>query len=99
MERLSSALSIALSFPSDHGPTLIFGATVIGTMTVLSLLLAHSQRNQEKLIRSPAFTLLPKLSGAERAALEYPPDVLPGGRDVDTPVDNGFHFRVREEKT
>lgn len=34
---------------------------------------------------SPRTTLLPKLSSDEAAALPYPPDVLPGARDVETP--------------
>ncbi|KAK4947749.1 hypothetical protein LTR10_013257 [Elasticomyces elasticus] len=34
---------------------------------------------------SPRTTLLPKLSDEERSQLPYPPDVLPGARDVDSP--------------
>ena len=34
---------------------------------------------------SPQKTLLPKLSDIEKSDLPYPPDVLPGARDVDTP--------------
>lgn len=36
-------------------------------------------------IKSPRETLLPTLSEEEIAALAYPPDLLPGGRDVETP--------------
>ena len=36
-------------------------------------------------IKSPRETLLPTLSKEEIAALAYPPDLLPGGRDVETP--------------
>jgi len=36
-------------------------------------------------VPSPRSTLLPKLSEEEKAQLPYPPDVLPGARDVDTP--------------
>nr|POE82753.1 serine hydrolase-like protein [Quercus suber] len=38
-----------------------------------------------RIIPSPRTTLLPRLSPAEAARLAYPPDVLPGKRDVDTP--------------
>ena len=37
------------------------------------------------IIRSPATTLLPRLSPDEQRALPYPPDVFPGARDVDSP--------------
>jgi hypothetical protein len=95
MERLKSTLASALPFSTSHGTTFIVSATVIGTITLLSLSLAYRHRNRVKLIRSPAFTLLPNLSGAEWAALEYPPDVLPGGREVNTPVGAHPHFQVR----
>lgn len=35
--------------------------------------------------RSPRTTLLPKLSDEEKSRLAYPPDILPGARDVDSP--------------
>ncbi|EEY17901.1 conserved hypothetical protein [Verticillium alfalfae VaMs.102] len=35
--------------------------------------------------RSPKWTVLPSLSTLQRDELPYPPDLLPGGRDVDTP--------------
>ncbi|KAM0335596.1 hypothetical protein ACHAQA_000644 [Verticillium albo-atrum] len=35
--------------------------------------------------RSPKWTVLPSLSALQRNELPYPPDLLPGGRDVDTP--------------
>jgi hypothetical protein len=39
-------------------------------------------------IPSPLTTQLPNLSPTEIAALPYPPDVYPGGRDVKTPYGN-----------
>jgi hypothetical protein len=39
-----------------------------------------------KSIPSPRVTQLSKLSEIEQAKLPYPPDVLPGARDVDSPV-------------
>ncbi|KAK5534889.1 hypothetical protein LTR23_008564 [Exophiala sp. CCFEE 6169] len=41
--------------------------------------------NESYIHRSPRSTLLPKLSEEEKGRLPYPPDVLPGARDVDTP--------------
>ncbi|OAP54940.1 hypothetical protein AYL99_10640 [Fonsecaea erecta] len=42
-------------------------------------------KKKPSIARSPRVTVLPKLSPEEIAALPYPPDVLPGARDVDTP--------------
>ncbi|KAL2072387.1 hypothetical protein VTL71DRAFT_11730 [Oculimacula yallundae] len=47
---------------------------------------AFGRKSQPKIIKSPASTLLPHLSQKERTNLPYPPDALPGARDVDTPV-------------
>lgn len=66
--------------------TFIVGASVITTFAVLSITRLALQGKQEKIYRSPRETLLPKLTEAEIVALPYPPDVLPGGRDVDSPV-------------
>lgn len=38
-----------------------------------------------KIIPSPRTTLLPQLSKEEASRLPYPPDILPGSRDVTTP--------------
>ncbi len=37
-------------------------------------------------IKSPSATLIPNLTQAEIDALPYPPDALPGARNVDSPV-------------
>lgn len=54
--------------------------------------LAH-HRPGTRCIRSPATTLIPYLSKGEVAKLPYPPDILPGARDVRTPYG---HIRVFE---
>jgi len=65
---------------------LVLGAGVLGISVGVALGTLWSQRPPKRsLIRSPRRTQLPKLSEAEIAALPYPPDVLPGGRDVETP--------------
>lgn len=43
------------------------------------------QASKTKIIPSPRSTLLPHLDVDEVAALVYPPDLLPGGRNVETP--------------
>ena len=43
------------------------------------------QARQKAVIPSPLTTLLPKLSVEEQRKLPYPPDILPGARDVDSP--------------
>jgi hypothetical protein len=72
--------------PPDRNVIYIIGASVITTFAVLIISRRAFQGKQPKIIRSPRKTLLPKLNEAEIAGLLYPPDVLPGGRDVDSPV-------------
>ena len=81
-----SAASSVFSVFQGQGSVRVAFATFIGTAALLSIFFIYSQRRRKKRIRSPTFTLLPKLSRDERAALDYPPDVLPGGRDAKTPV-------------
>ncbi|KIX06983.1 uncharacterized protein Z518_04959 [Rhinocladiella mackenziei CBS 650.93] len=58
-----------------------------GTCFFAAGVLARSIVSKSKayIQRSPRATLLPTLSESEKAQLPYPPDVLPGVRDVDTP--------------
>ncbi|KAI9766635.1 MAG: hypothetical protein M1840_006446 [Geoglossum simile] len=46
---------------------------------------ARSKEQQKATISSPRTTLLPQLSASEIRSLPYPPDVLPGGRWVESP--------------
>jgi hypothetical protein len=52
----------------------------------LARLIGTLQTASPKSIPSPRVTQLSKLSEIEQAKLPYPPDVLPGARDVDSPV-------------
>ncbi|KAK0655813.1 Alpha/Beta hydrolase protein [Cercophora newfieldiana] len=61
-------------------PYLTLGAVGISLALVLRSLDAKTLP-----IKSPRDTLLPKLNEDEIAALPYPPDILPGSRDVSTP--------------
>lgn len=58
-------------------------AAVVLATSSLTLRLARQPR--PRTIPSPRETLLPKLSPQQAAALPYPPDLLPGARDVATP--------------
>ena len=52
----------------------------------LCLLTRYSKRlDAPKAIPSPRTTLLPRQTSEQSSALPYPPDLLPGSRDVDTP--------------
>jgi len=59
------------------------GAVGISLGLILHSLAHH--RPETTCILSPIATLLPHLSKDEIAKLPYPPDILPGGRDVKTP--------------
>lgn len=69
----------ALSAASAAALLLSLAASTTITTTV------KKGRSKTSIIPSPLKTQLPSLSPDEIAALPYPPDVLPGGRTVDTP--------------
>ncbi len=74
-------------FASDQASTSTIVATVLGTLLAVKLSsYVFSEKNPRKMIRGPATTVLPNLSQAEREKLPHPPDVYPGGRDVESPV-------------
>lgn len=68
---------------------LAVGATIGISASLITTVLLNNNSNPSRKrhtpIPSPLKTHLPHLSPAEIAALPYPPDILPGGRDVDTP--------------
>lgn len=51
------------------------------------LLLGHlsTRGSPPQLIPSPLKTVLPSLTDSDKAGLPYPPDALPGARDVTSP--------------
>lgn len=87
----SCAMSSIIDFVSSIFRTatnspLLVGGTVFTTFAVLTISRLAFEGNRVKIIKSPAATLLPRLGSAEKGALPYPPDALPGGRDVPSPV-------------
>ena len=66
--------------------TFLVNVCVLTTLAAIIVSRLLFRDGTVKVIKSPAVTLLPKLSAAERGALPYPPDALPGGRDVESPV-------------
>ena len=88
--RLAFLKGIMVSF---EGPFLSKASFATATCLVLSAfflgLLLKLRRTfskpAPKSIPSPRRTLLPHLSNQEASRLPYPPDLLPGARDVDTP--------------
>ena len=71
---------------SLHQPRVQASLAVLAVGLTLVLRSQSSRLSQEqKVIPSPRLTLLPRLSDAETADLPYPPDVLPGARDVSSP--------------
>jgi hypothetical protein len=66
-------------------------ATSVLFMTVLALgsvTLLHftTKKEKPKITKGPLSTLIPFLNEEEKSALPYPPDVFPGGRDIQSPV-------------
>jgi hypothetical protein len=62
---------------------LCVSAGAILTIAVISRRISLTR--SADVVLSPKDTVLPSLSADEIAALPYPPDAIPGGRDVDTP--------------
>ena len=60
-------------------------ASVVVGLAIAAKTRASARQSAQKVIPSPRTTLLPQLSASEIAALPYRPDVLPGGRWVDSP--------------
>jgi pimeloyl-ACP methyl ester carboxylesterase len=66
-------------------------ASLVGVSVVSTAILIKIARYllfappKSLVIPGPTTTLLPKLTQEERSALPYPPDTLPGGRDVKSP--------------
>lgn len=73
------------SFPNalDWKFAIIAGVGLFSAGAIARGLFRHPKK--AIILPSPQKTLLPKLSDVEKSELPYPPDVLPGARDVDTP--------------
>lgn len=79
------AWTLNLRAPAERaGFYLALGAVGVSAGLVATLL-TRERRPSRQCIGSPRKTHLPQLSEEEIAALPYPPDVLPGSRDVETP--------------
>lgn len=72
-----------MSFPSYSAFSIAVASFV--AVAVAILLFTRSDKPALKVIPSPRTTLLPRLTSEQSSALPYPPNLLPGSRDVDTP--------------
>jgi hypothetical protein len=77
---------------SSYAPYSDMSLYVLAGVTSVTAFIAYQSYNrsvkqarQKEVIPSPLTTLLPKLSVQEQRNLPYPPDILPGARDVDSP--------------
>ncbi|PVH88471.1 alpha/beta-hydrolase [Cadophora sp. DSE1049] len=62
---------------------IVIVSSLATTLALYSIFKLHSPR--QKIIKSPRQAQIQNLSKEERDGLPYPPDVLPGGRDVTSP--------------
>lgn len=74
----SAGLQVGLNIP-----TLLTASALIASGFVFRGFASNGEKNNT--IVSPRETLLPALSNAEIADLPYPPDALPGARDIASP--------------
>lgn len=66
----------------------LFGATVcaLSSYAIFSIIRESVFKTRDPpIVESPLTTLIPRLSPAEIDALPYPPNAIPGARDVSTP--------------
>lgn len=64
---------------------LILGAVGVSLGLSVRVLLNQNSTKKPIIIQSPRATQIPQLSKEETSSLPYPPDALPGARDVETP--------------
>lgn len=69
----------------QKNPYVVYGAASVGGLLLLGTVKSVLWSGSARIIPSPAVTKLPKLSPEEVADLPYPPDALPGARDVKSP--------------
>jgi hypothetical protein len=74
-----------LQLPDLRNPYVVYGAAGVGTLILLGTVSSALRSAPSRVIPSPAESKLPKLSDEEVAELPYPPDALPGARDVKSP--------------
>ncbi len=63
----------------------IWTALAAVALATLLLTLRLARQPLQQSIPSPRDSLLPRITPKQAAALPYPPDILPGARDVGTP--------------
>jgi len=71
--------------PSRVSFYLTASAASLGILVILKSIYNATRSPSPIVVESPGSTLIPKLSAEEASNLPYPPDVLPGARDVTTP--------------
>lgn len=63
---------------------IVIASSLATTLALFTIFKLHTPG--QKIIPSPLKTQIQNLSKEERDELPYPPDLLPGGRDVTSPV-------------
>ncbi|KAH7073315.1 Alpha/Beta hydrolase protein [Paraphoma chrysanthemicola] len=80
-----SRSKLQLQLPDLNHPYVKIGAASLGTLLVLGTVSKVLRSGNPRIIPSPAQSKLPQLSAEEVDQLPYPPDALPGARDVHSP--------------
>lgn len=86
MPTLSDTLASHFRFPVSRFALYLFaGAASFGTLSLLGSIRRSLESDRPHLLPSPRETILPQLSKEDIKNLPYPPDALPGARDIDSP--------------
>ncbi|KAF2025624.1 alpha/beta-hydrolase [Setomelanomma holmii] len=74
-----------IQLPDLHHPYVQIGAASLGTLLLLGTVSTVLRSAPPRIVPSPAKSKLPQLTEEEVQQLPYPPDALPGARDVQSP--------------
>jgi hypothetical protein len=81
-----AASSMSISLPNMPSlPYVAIGAASLGTLLLLGTVSSALKSSPVTVIPSPVASKLPELTEEELQQLPYPPDALPGARDVKSP--------------
>lgn len=69
----------------SSSPLAIGAAGAVSTYLLLKAISSSFRAHDPPIVASPLRTLIPSLTSVEIEALPYPPNALPGARDVETP--------------
>lgn len=85
MDVLQKLAQLVVPPETGSNTTMLVTTTAIMSVSLYTILNHIAQPRRASILPGPLSTLLPALSPEQKSELLYPPDFLPGARDVQTP--------------